>query len=84
MLSKETSEVLVIDATQSYVISQVVPAVDLGLLDLRLGCSLFGGIISNMKSLSNMIPFDLVLKIKFDWDFILKMMPQKKVSISGE
>ena len=36
-----------------------------------------------MKSLSNMIPFDFVLKLKFDGDFIFKTMSKKKVSISG-
>ena len=40
----------------------------------------FLGIIFNMKYISNMILFDFVLKIKFDWDFILKIM-QEKVSI---
>ena len=38
----------------------------------------FLGIIFNMKSLSNMFPFDLVSKSKFDRDFILKMLPKKK------
>ena len=32
----------------------------------------------NMKSLSNMILLGFVLKIKFDRDFIFKMMPKKK------
>ena len=31
----------------------------------------------NMKTPSNMIPFDFVLKINFDRDIIFKMMPQK-------
>ena len=30
----------------------------------------------NMKSLSNMIPFDVVLNIKFDRDFVFKKMPK--------
>ena len=41
-------------------------------------------IIFNMKFLSNMIPFDFDLRIKFDRDFILKSDSKKKVSISGE
>ena len=37
-----------------------------------------------MNSLSNMIPLDFVLKIKFDRDFILKIDEKKKVSMLGE
>ena len=52
---------------------------------LPLRCSLFFlGIIFKMKSQSNIIPFDFVSKIKFDRDFILKMMQKKEGSISGE
>ena len=40
-------------------------------------------IILEMKSLSNKIPFDFVLKIKFDWDFILKSDATKKWASQG-
>ena len=43
-----------------------------------------GGIIFDMKSRLDMIPFDFVLKVNFDRDFIFKTMPKKKVSMSGE
>ena len=43
----------------------------------------FFGIIFNMKSLSNMIPFDFDLKIKFDRNFILKTMQKKSEHFSG-
>ena len=52
--------------------------------ELPLRYSLFFCIILKMKSLSNIIPFDFVLKIKFDRDFILKSDAKKKVSISEE
>ena len=38
----------------------------------------FFGINLKMKSHSNMIPFDFVLKINFDRDFILKRMPKSE------
>ena len=45
--------------------------------------SLFFGIILNMKSLSSMIPFDFVLKNKFDRDFILKSTAKKSEHFRG-
>ena len=45
--------------------------------------SLFLGIIFKMNFLSNMFPFDFVLKIKFDRDFILEVMPKKRWAIQG-
>ena len=43
----------------------------------------FGGIIFNTKSLSNMIPFDFALNIKFVKDFIFKPMQKKSEHIRG-
>ena len=56
---------------------------DLGMLSPQMLTFLFC-IIFNMKSLSNMIPFNFLLKIKFDWDFIFKTDAKKKVRILGE
>ena len=50
---------------------------------IKLRCSLFSCIIFKMKSLSNMIPFDFGLKIKFDRDFMVKMMPKKSEHLRG-
>ena len=37
-----------------------------------------------MKSLSNVIPFDFVLKIKFNRDFILKRNAKKSEHLRGK
>ena len=44
----------------------------------------WGGIVFKMKSRSNIIFKPKSNGIVFDWDFISKMMPHKKVSISGK
>ena len=58
--------------------SKMMPPKSKHLREIPLVCSTCFGIIFNMESLSNMIPFDFVLKINFDKISSLKRCPPKK------